>query len=196
MLKIKFLFFQATLLKHMEILRRKLIYKLFIDQFIEMSEITIKYQFFDHGLFLLKQAARITELMVDDKHLDESQSYFRRIDTLRENILKLKSENVQGPELPRRFSIFDNDSKRSRYRTYQTAITSEECDSNVNGEEEVASEDDNDEIYSYHRSIVAQIHATSVENLARFQHDDEGDEDEIYGVTRSMGDLSVDVTKL
>lgn len=176
----------------MEILRRKLIYKLFIELFIEMSEKTIKYQYFDHGLFLLKQAARLTELMIDDKHFDESQSFIQQIDTQRENISKMKSENVQGPELPRRMSIFDSQTKKARYRTYQTT---EECDSdnntidNVNDEEEIASEDDNDEIYSYHRSIVAQIHATSAENLARFQHNDD---DEIYAITKSMENICVD----
>lgn len=177
----------------MEILRRKLIYKLFIDQFIGMSEMTVKYQSYDHGLFLLKQAARLTELMVDDKHFEESQDYIQKIESQREIISKLKSENVQGPELPRRMSIFDNQTKRTRYRTHQT----DECDSdntldNTNGEEEVASEDDNDEIYSYHRSIVAQIHSTSSENLARFQHSDECDDEEIYAFTKSMENITID----
>lgn len=169
----------------MEILRRKLIYKLFIENFLEISKVTIKYQCFDHGLFLIKQAARLTDLMIDDD-FEESQVYVEKIESHRESILRAKSENIQGPELPRRFSIFDKEeTKRARYRTYQT----EECD-NVNGEEEVevASEDDNDEIYSYHRSIVAQIHATSAENLARFQHNDE---DEIYTTTKSIENFNL-----
>lgn len=177
----------------MEILRRKLIYKLFIDQFIGMSEMTVKYQYYDHGFFLLRQAMRLTELMVDDKHFEESHDYIQKIESQREVLSKLKSENVQGPELPRRMSIFDSETKRTRYRTYQT----EECDSdntldNLNGEEEVASEDDNDEIYSYHRSIVAQIHATSIENLARFQHSDECEDEEVYAFTKSMENVNID----
>ena len=49
-----------------------------------MSEKTVKYQSYDHGLFLLKQAARLTELMVDDKHFEESEDYIQKIESQRE----------------------------------------------------------------------------------------------------------------
>jgi hypothetical protein len=167
----------------MEFLRRKLVYQLFIDQFTAMSEVTIKYQAFDHGLHLLKQAMRLVDLLADDNHIEESQNLLEKIESMRENILKLKGENVQGPELPRRMSIFDN----GRYRKNQT----EEIDTS-NDQEEIPSEDDNDEIYSYHRSVVAQIHATSVENLARFQHNDDCDDDEIESISKSVENINLD----
>lgn len=175
----------------MEFLRRKLVYQLFIDHFIEMSQVTVKYQAYDHGLVLLKQAIRLVDLMADDKHIEESKNLLEKIESIRENLLKFKNENIQGPELPRRTSIFDNDMK-SRYRTIET----EEIDSR-NDQEEIPSEDDNDEIYSYHRSVVAQIHATSVENLARFQHNDDCDDDEIESISKSIENIELEnVTKL
>lgn len=169
----------------MEFLRRKLVYQLFIDHFTAMSQVTIKYQAFDHGLLLLKQAIRLVDLLADDKHVEESQNLLEKIENLRENLLKLKNENIQGPELPRRMSIFEHDGKGC-YRPYQT----EEIEiSNV--QEETPSEDDNDEIYSYHRSVVAQIHATSEENLARFQHNDECDDDEIESISKSIENIDL-----
>lgn len=169
----------------MELLRRKLVYELFIDQFIVMSQVTMKYQAFDHGLHLLKQATRLVDLLTDDKHIEESQKLFEKVESLKEHLLQLKSENVQGPELPRRISIFDSNNK-----SYQTS-------DNVNSEEEIPSEDDNDEIYSYHQSVVVQIHSTTAENLARFQHSDESDDDEVESITKSIENFDLDnATKL
>jgi hypothetical protein len=182
-------------LKHMEIQRRHLIYKFFIEQFMEMSRVSMKYLYFEHGNSLLNHALRIVDLMIDDRHFEESKEYSEKIQELFNKISELKTQNSQGPELPRRMSAFENETKRARYRAYQ----SEECDINNNNnvnEEEVASEDDNDEIYSYHRSIVAQVHATSSENLARFQHSDETDEYEMNDIGKSIDEISIaDETK-
>ena len=170
----------------MEFLRRKLVYQLFIDHFAAMSEVSIKYQAFDHGLLLLKQAIRLVDLLNDDNHVEESQALLEKIELQREKLLELKNENIQGPELPRRMSIFDSEIK-GRYRSFKT----EEIDTS-NDQEEIPSEDDNDEIYSYHRSVVAQIHATSAENLARFQHNDDCDDDEIESISKSIENINLD----
>lgn len=174
----------------MEFLRRKLVYQLFIDHFTAMSQVTIKYQAFDHGLLLLKQAIRLVDLLNDDNHVEESQALLEKIELQREKLLELKNENIQGPELPRRMSIFDSNIK-GRYRSYKT----EEIEAN-NDQEETPSEDDNDEIYSYHRSVVAQIHATSAENLARFEHNEDCDDDEIESISKSIENINLDETKL
>lgn len=174
----------------MEFLRRKLVYQLFIDHFTAMSEVTIKYQAFDHGLLLLKQAIRLVDLLNDDNHVEESQMLLEKIELQREKLLELKNENIQGPELPRRMSIFDSEIK-GRYRSFKI----EENDTR-NDQDEIPSEDDNDEIYSYHRSVVAQIHATSAENLARFQHNDDCDDDEIESISKSIENINLDGTQL
>lgn len=175
----------------MEFLRRKLVYQLFIDHFIEMSQVTIKYQAYNDGLLLLKQAIRLVDLLADDKHIEESQNLLEKIEALRENILRIKSENIQGPELPRRLSALEHD-RNIRYHDYQ-AVKSD----TPNEEEETISEDDNDEIYSYHRSVAVQIHSTSSENLARFQHSDDGDDDEIVSLSKSIENIELeDETRL
>ena len=169
----------------MERPRRKLVYELFISQFDEMSEVTIKYQAFDEGFNLLKQAIRLIDLLADDNHVEESQILLEKIENQREKLLKFKSKNFQGPELPQRMNISDN--KRIRYQ---------DKDRNSEEEIEVPSEDDNDEIYSYHQSVFAQIHATSSENLARFQHNDDYEEND-YEISKSTENVHIyDETKL
>jgi hypothetical protein len=179
----------------MEILRRKLVYNLFIEQFIEMTKISLKYQAYDQGTKLLKQSERLCTLLLDDKFFSEAQNHLQAIESMREAIERQKVENLQGPELPRRMSEIDH--AATRYRSYNI-IKTKESDINTsddkadNGiEEEIASDDDNDEIYSYHRSVIAQIHATPAQNLERFRHDEEDEEEEIEEMTESMEGLGV-----
>lgn len=171
-------------MKHMEILRRKLVYELFIEQFIEMAKVSIKYRSLQQTMSLLKQAERICWLLTDDKFNDEAKKYRKLVDELRESVGDLIKDSSQGPELPRRESIADKESIRIRYRSekYENNYTTIDRPGNF---EEIPSDDDNDEIYNYHQSVMAQIHATSEENLARFQHTDEVD-DEIERVTKSL----------
>ena len=163
----------------MEILRRKLIYKLFIEQFIDMTKLSLtKYQAYQQAMCQLNQAERLCYLLADDKFYQDAQAYMETIESLRDSIQKLKMENLHGPELPRRKSLADE------IMIGNEPIYEDQIDTN-NNSEGIPSDDENDEIYSYHKSVVAQIHATTSENLARFQHTDECD-DEIEGVTRKV----------
>ncbi|KAG5684000.1 hypothetical protein PVAND_013253 [Polypedilum vanderplanki] len=194
---------KAVFLKHMEILRRKLIYTLFINQFLEMTKVTLKYQAYDQGMKILKQAERLCTLLIDDKYFTEAQLHLQAIETMRETIERQKLENLQGPELPHR-RMNEIDHAAIRYRSYNIIKTKEndinigEEDKTDNGiEEEIASDDDNDEIYSYHRSVIAQIHATPAQNLERFRHnDDDEDEEDVLDITESIEKLEVNVTAL
>ncbi|KAL7027030.1 hypothetical protein ACKWTF_005266 [Chironomus riparius] len=175
---------KVVFLKHMEILRRKLIYKLFIEQFIDMTKLSLtKYQAYQQAMSQLNQAERLCYLLADDKFYQDAQVYMETIETLRDSIQKLKMENLHGPELPRRKSL------ANEITIGNEPIYEDQIDTN-NNSEGIPSDDDNDEIYSYHKSVVAQIHATTSENLARFQHTDECD-DEIEGVTRTVERLNL-----
>lgn len=164
-------------MKHMELLRRKLVYELFIEQFIEMAQVSIKYRSLQQTVSLLKQAERLCMLLCDDKFNDEAAEFRRSIESMRQTIQTMVNDtSTQGPELPRRESIAAKEAIKVRHRP---AKHSENDYTTIGGSshiDEVPSDDDNDEIYNYHKSVFAQIHATSAENLARFQHTDERDD--------------------
>lgn len=178
-------------MKHMEILRRKLVYELFIDQFVEMSRVSIKYRSLQQTMSLLKQAERICLLLKDDKFHEEAEKQLTKIDALKESVETLAKEASLAPELPRRESVVDKLATAIRFRPpkpIEGNYTSIDRQSSI---DEVPSDDDNDEIYNYHRSVVAQIHATSAENLARFQHSDE--RDDVEEITNSLEKLEVNL---
>lgn len=178
-------------MKHMEILRRKLVYELFIVQFIEMAHVSIKYRSLEQTMSLLKQAERICLLLKDDKYFEEGDKYLAKIMTMRESVEILIKESTRAPELPRRESILEIAANKIRYRPAKPLegnYTSIDRNSTI---DEVPSDDDNDEIYNYHRSVVAQIHATSAENLARFQHTDE--RDDVEEITNSLENLEINL---
>jgi hypothetical protein len=176
-------------MKHMEILRRKLVYELFIEQFIEMAKVSVKYRSLQQTMCLLKQAERICLLLCDDKFTDEAEKYRKLIEIAKQSVqTKVNESALQGPELPRRESLADREAIKLRYRpdeNYSCIDSSQQI-------EEIPSDDDNDEIYNYHRSVVAQIHATSAENLARFQHMDEH-EDDVDEITTSIDKLEANL---
>lgn len=173
-------------MKHMEKLRRKLVYELFIEHLIAMAQVSIKYHALQQAMGLLKQADRLCLLLRDDGFSEESEKHKVVIDSLRQNVQSIVQESVihLGPELPRRESIAEKETNSIRYRPHQPSNYTQ-IDSQRHPLEEVPSDDDNDEIYNYHKSVIAQIHATSAENLDRFQHTDEGD-DEIEDITDSI----------
>lgn len=176
-------------MKHMELLRRKLVYELFIEQFVAMSLTSIKYRSLEQTLSLLKQAERLCHLLIDDKFIEEAEKHLDAIVTLRNEVQILLKTTVEGPELPRRDSNADKQAIRARYRPAPTPnLLKIDSASNL---EEAASDDDNDEIYNYHKSVTVQIHATSAENLARFQHSDEVDD--VEEVTNSVERLELNL---
>lgn len=161
-------------MKHMEIVRRKLVYEIFIDHFIEMAKVSIKYRSLQQTMGLLKQSNRICLLLVDDQFIEEADKHRMTIEPLKRTVQKMIDDASKGPELPRRVSIIDKETIKLRFKPGMTTLPYQVSNTNIN---DVSSDDDNDEIYSYHKSIIAQIHATSEENLARFQHADEADDD-------------------
>lgn len=178
-------------MKHMEILRRKLVYELFIVQFLEMANVSIKYRSLQQTMSLLKQAERICLLLKDDNYHEEADVHLTKIETMKVAVDALIKESTRAPELPRRESLLEKAANKIRNRPakpIEENYTSIDSRSNI---EETPSDDDNDEIYNYHRSVVAQIHATSAENLARFQHSDE--RDDVEEITNSLENLEVEL---
>lgn len=152
----------------MDILRRKSVFELFIEQFIAMARVSLKYRALEQTTTLLKQAERICSLLKDDK--TEVEEFEKMIEKISESVKNLLQESsIDGPELPRRLSLAEKSCLKST-KSRPAAI--------LKIDEEITSDDDNDEIYNYHNSVIAQIHATSSENLARFQHTDENDDDD------------------
>lgn len=181
-------------MKHMELLRRKLVYELFIEQFIEMAQVSIKYRSLQQTMSLLKQAERLCLLLCDDKFNEEAAAFRQSIESIKQTIQSMVNEtSIQGPELPRRESIAAKEAIKVRYRP---AKHSENDYTTIDAPsihiDEVPSDDDNDEIYNYHRSVFAQIHATSAENLARFQHTDE--RDDVEEITDSIDRLETNLS--
>lgn len=176
----------------MELLRRKLVYELFIEQFIDMAQVSIKYRSLQQTMGLLKQAERLCMLLCDDKFNEEAAEFRQAIEAMKQTIQTFVNDSTaQGPALPRRESIAAKEAIKVRYRP---AKLSESNYTTIEGSskiEEIPSDDDNDEIYNYHRSVFAQIHATSAENLARFQHFDERDDVEV--ITDSMDQLEANL---
>lgn len=164
-------------MKHMETDRRKLVYEVFIQQFIAMARVSIKYRAFQQTMILLKQAQRICSLLIDDHFENEAESYDSMIETLSSNLIQLSISD--GPELPRRLS----ESEREIMRTRQNKAITIETD--------ISSDDDNDEIYNYHQSVIAQINITSTENLARFHHTDENDDDDVDEMTENLDQIEI-----
>lgn len=180
-------------MKHMEILRRKLVYELFIEQFIEMAQVSIKYRALEQTMSLLKQADRLCLLLCDDKFNEEAEAHKKIVETLRKTVETLVDESAlassPGPALPRRESLADKEAIKIRFRPEKLGENNYTTIDGPSKIEEVPSDDDNDEIYNYHQSVFAQIHATSDENLARFQHQDE--RDDIEETTNSIARLEL-----
>lgn len=179
-------------MKHMELLRRKLVYELFIEQFIEMAKVSIKYRSLQQTMSLLKQAERLCLLLSDDKFNAEAVEYQKSIEEMKDTIQTMVNDNPsQGPELPRRESIGAKAAIKVRYRPAKHSENNYTTIDGISSIDEVPSDDDNDEIYSYHKSVFAQIHATSAENLARFQHTDE--RDDVEEITDSIDQLETNL---
>lgn len=143
---------------------------------------------------LLKQTERICLLLIDDKYNEEATKYQKSVDALKESVQGMVKgmNSSQGPELPRRESLADKEAMRVRYRPEKY----ESNYSTIDGPEsfdDIPSDDDNDEIYNYQQSVMAQIHSTSAENLARFHHTDECDDD-VEVITKSLERMEANLT--
>lgn len=153
----------------MEALRRKLVYELFIEQFMEMSKTSLDFRALNQSLIYLKQAERICLLMIDDQHPEEAAKFSNEIEPLKRNIQNMINDSSQGPELPRRDSDIEKERSKVRYRPQK--VVNEDIYCNVEklrcaaaNLEEFCSDDDNDDIYTYDkakRSTKAVVHRNS-----------------------------------
>ncbi|KAL9692663.1 hypothetical protein quinque_016439 [Culex quinquefasciatus] len=92
-------------LKHMENLRRQLIYNIFVQHFIEMARVSYVFRSMNQGLVYLKQAERLCSLLSDDQGVEEARKYLSKIYSLRNEIQKTVSNASYGPALPKRVSL-------------------------------------------------------------------------------------------
>ena len=175
-------------------LRRKLVYDIFVEHFIEMAKTSQQFLAFHQGLIYLKQSERICLLLKDDMYEDLAESTLKMIWPIKQKLLDRIQEIAKGPELPLRITSIEEDKLeklRIRYRP-QKRITSEDQEiyslaSQTRASEQFpdqSSEDDNDEIDRYNKrntTVNIQIHSFSTDNLNRF--DNEADEDE-YGLAK------------
>ena len=66
-------------LKHMENLRRQLIYGLFVEHFIEMARVSGGFRALNQALIYLRQAERLCNLLADDEGIEEARQFLTQI---------------------------------------------------------------------------------------------------------------------
>ncbi|XP_055523347.1 uncharacterized protein LOC129717464 [Wyeomyia smithii] len=91
-------------LKHMENLRRQLIYNIFVQHFIEMAQTSYVLRSLNQGLIYLKQAERLCSLLSDDHGVEEARRFLSKIYSMRSQIEKTINNTSYGPALPKRVS--------------------------------------------------------------------------------------------
>ncbi|XP_062542834.1 uncharacterized protein LOC134210660 isoform X2 [Armigeres subalbatus] len=103
-------------LKHMENLRRQLIYNVFVQHFIEMAQVSYVFRSLNQGLIYLKQAERLCSLLADDHGIEESRLFLSKIFSLRNEIQKAISNGSYRPALPKRASSSVQSPQQRRLR--------------------------------------------------------------------------------
>nr|XP_019564859.2 uncharacterized protein LOC109432963 [Aedes albopictus] len=103
-------------LKHMENLRRQLIYNIFVQHFIEMAQVSYVFRALNQGLIYLKQAERICSLLTDDHGVEESRQFLSKIFSLRNEVQKAISNASYRPALPKRASSLVQSPQQRRIR--------------------------------------------------------------------------------
>ncbi|XP_052901203.1 uncharacterized protein LOC128307416 [Anopheles moucheti] len=96
--------FQFLPLKHMENLRRQLIYGLFVEHFIEMARVSFGFRALNQALIYLRQAERLCNLLADDEGVEEARQYLNQIYSLRLDLAKANAKGADRPALPKRTS--------------------------------------------------------------------------------------------
>uniref|UniRef100_A0A182RM72 Mab-21 domain-containing protein n=1 Tax=Anopheles funestus TaxID=62324 RepID=A0A182RM72_ANOFN len=95
-------------LKHMENLRRQLIYGLFVEHFLEMARVSCGFRTLNQALIYLRQAERLCNLLADDEGLEEARQYLNQIYGLRLELAKANAKGADRPALPKRTSTSEN----------------------------------------------------------------------------------------
>ncbi|XP_035894022.1 uncharacterized protein LOC118504069 isoform X2 [Anopheles stephensi] len=91
-------------LKHMENLRRQLIYGLFVEHFIEMARVSCGFRTLNQALIYLRQAERLCNLLADDEGIEEARQFLNQIYGLRQELAKANAKGADRPALPKRTS--------------------------------------------------------------------------------------------
>uniref|UniRef100_A0A182P0V4 Mab-21-like HhH/H2TH-like domain-containing protein n=1 Tax=Anopheles epiroticus TaxID=199890 RepID=A0A182P0V4_9DIPT len=91
-------------LKHMENLRRQLIYGLFVEHFIEMARVSCGFRTLNQALVYLRQAERLCNLLADDEGVEEARQFLTQIYGLRQELAKASAKGGDRPALPKRTS--------------------------------------------------------------------------------------------
>uniref|UniRef100_A0A182S963 Mab-21 domain-containing protein n=1 Tax=Anopheles maculatus TaxID=74869 RepID=A0A182S963_9DIPT len=91
-------------LKHMENLRRQLIYGLFVEHFIEMARVSCGFRTLNQALIYLRQAERLCNLLADDEGIEEARQYLNQIYGLRQELAQANAKGADRPALPKRTS--------------------------------------------------------------------------------------------
>ncbi|XP_058443630.1 uncharacterized protein LOC131425620 isoform X2 [Malaya genurostris] len=99
-------------LKHMENIRRQLIYNIFVQHFIDMAQTSYVFRSLNQGLIYLKQAERLCSLLSDDHGVEEARKFLSKIYSLRGEIQKTIHHTSYGPALPKRSSIAQSPQNR------------------------------------------------------------------------------------
>ncbi|XP_050079757.1 uncharacterized protein LOC126567580 [Anopheles maculipalpis] len=128
--------FQFLPLKHMENLRRQLIYGLFVEHFIEMARVSCGFRTINQALIYLRQAERLCNLLADDEGIEEARQYLNQIYGLRQELAKANAKGADRPALPKRtstneqrhtvsrnVSVARGNSKRSTYTNVRQPST-------------------------------------------------------------------------
>lgn len=136
---------QFSIGKHLEKIRRVIIYELFIDHFIELAASASTFKSYNQALIYLKQASRLCSLLNDDGHPDKAENLLDQIEQQQNTILiERNRESTTRPQLPRRESFLEP-SNRGKFRVKLPAQKSDTNDPYKNIREKQKQNEENDE---------------------------------------------------
>ncbi|XP_040173607.1 uncharacterized protein LOC120906177 isoform X1 [Anopheles arabiensis] len=113
--------FQFLPLKHMENLRRQLIYGLFVEHFIEMARVSGGFRALNQALIYLRQAERLCNLLADDEGIEEARQFLTQIYGLRQELARASAKGADRPALPKRTSTTERQQQQQQRRKVSVA---------------------------------------------------------------------------
>lgn len=155
-------------MKHMEQIRRVLLYKYFITHYIEMSKALLKFNAWNQILMYLKQSTRLCTLLIGDGYEVEAQIFLSRIDRIHRELMSSRSHDSKfiRPELPFRQGSIDNSQIKTSCSNKATDMIAKNSASSPLGDK---SNRDNSAVESRTDQIStsAQIHDTGMRETAK-----------------------------
>lgn len=117
----------------MERMRRDIIYKIFIEHFLQWAKKTRAIRSYSLALIFLFQARRLASLSLDDDPMKDVSDTCEEIESLIESVMIDKNRDSQTkPQLPRRESYMDVGS-RAVFRVRNHARKGEDPYTNIDG---------------------------------------------------------------